>query len=423
MLSTRFGLPHMKGATCFIVAAFIDMLGTGMFAPFSLLYFQVKAGLSLSSIGLALSMAMMATLLVIPLTGVLVDHIGAKRLVLCAQLLQGLGFLGYLIVAHFVTLVGFALLVTSGQSMFWSSYFTLVAEIGGADERDRWYGLVGALRTTGLGLGSFLAGLAVTTTARNGYDLVVLFNALSFFVAAGLVLFGVRGSPRRKSSVQTQGYQAVLRDRPFLLLIVANICFALCSNFLYLAVPVYFTTALKMPIWFVGVALAFNTVFVATMQTMMVRWLEPFKRTRALMGAGGIWCIWCVTSALAIFIPQRFLMPSLLVVGSLYGLAQMIHTPTSNALAAGSSPEALRGRYLAIYQYSFFLANIVGPSLFAFLFTRRASLPWLVIAAIAVIGSLILYRIEPHLPRQAIRSQETISKLAANSPPNRIPGA
>jgi MFS family permease len=413
----------MKGATCFIVAAFIDTLGTGLFAPFSLLYFKVKAGLPLPSIGLALSTAMLATLLVIPLTGVLVDHLGAKRVVLCAQLLQGLGFLGYLIVTNFVMLVGFALLVTIGLSMFWSAYFTLVAEIGAPDERDRWYGLVGALRATGLGLGSFLAGFVITVAARNGYGLVVLFNGLSFFLAAGLVLFGVRESPRRKSGVQTQGYQAVLRDRPFLLLIAANTCFALCSNFLYLAVPVYFTTTLKMPIWFVGVALAFNTILIITMQTMMVRWLEPFKRTRALMTAGGFWCLWGVTSALAVFIPHRLLIPALLVMLGIYGLAQLIHTPTSNALAAGSSPEALRGRYLAIYQYSFFLANIVGPSLFAFLFTIQSSLSWLVIAGIAVIGSLVMYRIEPRLPRQAVRTRETISRPTADATPDSVSGA
>lgn len=414
MLSTRFGLPHMKGAICFLLAAFIDALGSGIFAPFSLLYFQVRAGLSLPSIGLALSIAMTATLLVIPLTGILVDRLGAKRVVLSAQILQGLGFFGYLIVTNFATLVGFALLVTIGLSMFWSAYFTLIAEIGSSDERDRWYGLVGALRIFGIGLGSFLAGFVVTI-AHNGYTLLVILNGLSFFLAVGLVLLGVNSAPRRSSSVPTQGYQVVLRDRPFLLLIAANTCFALCNNFIYLAVPVYFTITLKLPIWFVSVTLAFNTVLVATMQTFVVHWIEPFPRTRALMVAGGFWCLWCGTSALALFIPRPLLIPYLLVIVGLYGSALLIHTPTSNALAASSSPEALRGRYLAIFQYSFFLANIVGPTLFTFLFTIQPALPWLIIAAIAVIGSLMIFWIEPRLPTQATRIREKIFRSTASS--------
>jgi MFS family permease len=306
--------------------------------------------------------------------------------------------------------------------MFWSAYFTLVAEIGPPGERDRWYGLVGAVRASGIGMGSFLAGFVVAATATYGYDLVVIFNGLSFFFAAGLVLFGVRKAQRQNSSVQMQSYAGVVRDRPFLLLIAANACFALCTNFIYLAVPVYFTTTLKLPIWFVGVTLAFNTGLIATMQIVIVRWLEPFKRTRNLMTAGILWCFWCFASASALFIPHALRIPYLLVVVCLYGLAQMIHTPMSNALAAGSSPEALRGRYLAIFQYSFFLANIVGPSLFAFLFTIHPGLPWLVVAGVALIGSLVIFWIEPSLPRQAVQPREEMVRPMESTTSDRVSG-
>ena len=422
MLS-RLGLPQTKGANSFILAAFIDALGSGIFGPFSLLYFKIRADLPLTSIGLALSTAMMATLLVIPLTGILVDRFGAKRVVISSQILQGFGFFGYLVVTNFATLVSFALLVTIGQSMFWSAYFTLVAEIGPPGERDRWYGLVGAVRASGIGLGSFLAGFVVAVTATYGYELVVIFNGLSFFFAAGLVLFGVHKAQHRNSSVQMQGYSVVMRDWSFLLLIAANACFALCSNFIYLAVPVYFTTTLKLPIWFVGVTLAFNTGLIAMMQIVVVRWLEPFKRTRTLMTAGVLWCFWCFASAAALFIPHALRIPYLLVVVCLYGLAQMIHTPMSNALAAGSSPEALRGRYLAIFQYSFFLANIVGPSLFAFLFTIHPGLPWLAVAGVALIGSLVIFWIEPCLPRQAVWPREEMIRPTESTTSDSVSGA
>ncbi|MBO0784229.1 MAG: MFS transporter, partial [Ktedonobacteraceae bacterium] len=116
---SRLGLPQIKGARCFILAVFIDALGTGLFTPFSVLYFQVRAGLPLQSIGLALSVATMATLFAIPLTGTLVGYLGAKRVILGTQLLQGFGFLGYLIVTNFATLAFFALLIMVGQSMYW----------------------------------------------------------------------------------------------------------------------------------------------------------------------------------------------------------------------------------------------------------------------------------------------------------------
>ena len=287
MRSTSFGIFQSKETMCFLLAAFIDAMGAGIFSPFSLLYFKVIVGLPLPDIGLALSIATVATLIVIPVTGVLVDRIGAKRVVILSQLLQGTGFFGYLIVTNFATLLGFALLVAVGLSMFWSAYFTLVAAVSRSGEKDRWYGVVGAVRISGVGIGGLLAGLMVAVIANNVYYLVIIFNGVSFFLAAGLVLFGVHPVLRKSSEVQTQGYGAVLRDRPFLLLIAANTCFALCSTFIYLAVPIYFTVALKVPIWFVGIALAFNTVLIATMQAIVVRIVEPLRRTRSLMVAGG----------------------------------------------------------------------------------------------------------------------------------------
>jgi hypothetical protein len=40
MLARRLGLPHLRGAESFVLATLIDMLGTGLFLPFSLLYFH-----------------------------------------------------------------------------------------------------------------------------------------------------------------------------------------------------------------------------------------------------------------------------------------------------------------------------------------------------------------------------------------------
>src|SRR5581483_7056006 len=156
MLAQRLGLPHLGGARNFVVATFIDFLGTGLFLPFSLLYFTRAVGLPLPTVGLALSIATIITIPMVPVTGMLVDHFGAKRVVLTSQILQGAGFLGYLVVHNAAMIVGMALLVAVGQSLFWSAYFTLVAQIAAQNERDRWYGLAAATRNIGLGVGGLL---------------------------------------------------------------------------------------------------------------------------------------------------------------------------------------------------------------------------------------------------------------------------
>ncbi len=404
MLAKQLGLPRIKGAEGFLAAVLIDSLGSGLFLPFSLLYFTVAVGLPLLTVGLALSVATIFTLPITPLTGTLVDRFGAKRLVMLAQLLQGIGFLGYLVVNNALTLILFALLAGIGQRMFWAAFFTLIADIATPDDRDRWFGLAGASQNAGTGLGGLIAGLLVASGGVMGYRVIVVANAISFFLAAGLILFYLRESPRQPANMaEMPGYRTLLRDRPFLVLVAANIIFALGSSFLSVGIPVYVVTTLRVPAWVVGAVFAFNTALLATAQTLVVRWLEPYRRTRALLLAGLLWGGWCLLSALAFFIPSSLVIPYLFAITCAFTFAELIHYPTSTALATALSPEAVRGRYLAFFQLSWGVALILAPALFTFLFTVHPTLPWLVVAGCMLLVSLIMYRLESYLPGQVLR--------------------
>lgn len=404
MFAQRLGLPNLRGTRSFVVATFIDFLGTGLFLPFSLLYFTRAVGLPLPAVGLALSIAMTITLPLVPVTGLLIDRFGTRRVVLLAQFLQGAGFLGYLVVLNVPMLLGMVLLNAIGQRLFWSAYFTLMAEIAAPHERDRWYGLGAATRNAGLGLGGLLAGVVVGANAILGYHLLVIADALSFFLAAGLLLFGVRAtSPQRSDGPQRSGYKLILRDRAFLVLVAANVIFALCSLMLGIGVPVYVAVALRAPLWVIGVIMALSTALIAVFQTVVVRVLEPFRRMRVLILTGWLWCAWCSLLVLALLVPRAFLIPFLFIVTCVYALAELIHDPTSNALAADIGQESLRGRYLALFQLSWSVAGLIAPGLFAVLFTLRPVLPWLVMATLILLASLTIHWIEPHLPRQAVR--------------------
>ncbi|MBO0778199.1 MAG: MFS transporter, partial [Ktedonobacteraceae bacterium] len=283
MLARHLGIPPRRGTTSFLSAVFIDALGTGFFAPFSLLYFNVVVGLPLTAVGLAVSIATIFTIPLIPLTGILVDRFGARRLVIAAQILQGAGFLGYLVVHNIPLLVLMAFFTAAGQRIFWSSYFTLATDMAAFGERDRWFGLLGTALITGVGIGNFLAGVLISAAGQSGYFVIIIINTLSFFLAATLLYVGVPASQHSKASETAHGgYRVVLRDRPFIAMIIVNIAFALCISLIGLGLPVYAANGLHLPVWVAGVALALNTALIAILQTILVRLLEPMRRTRAL---------------------------------------------------------------------------------------------------------------------------------------------
>jgi MFS family permease len=136
-----------SNSTPLFLALGINAFGAGMFFPFAILYYQAATSLSVASIGLALTSATLVTLAVNPVTGVLVDRLGARRLVVAGNCLEAVGFAAYLAVSSAATLFAAALLATAGTRMFFASSSALIAESVAGIERDRWYGLVGITQT------------------------------------------------------------------------------------------------------------------------------------------------------------------------------------------------------------------------------------------------------------------------------------
>ena len=421
MPAERLGLPKVRGRGTFLAVLLIDSLGTGLFAPFSLLYFHDALGLPLATVGLALSAASAFALPVAPPAGALVDRLGARRVVAAAQLLQGAGFVGYLVVNSTAALFLAALVVAVGQRAFWSSFFTLLAEITTPEERDRWYGLAGAAQNAGTGVGGLLGGAAVAVGSEAGYLLVVAANALTFFLAGLLLLWRVdearprhalQGSARREASESRGpnptpglGYATFLRDRPFLLLTAANAAFALLSIMFAVGLPVFASETLGAPAWALGALFAINTALLAATQTFVVRLLEGRRRTRALAFAALLWCGWCLLLMLALAVPASLVVPYLFAATAAFTLAELVHAPTSNALAAAASPEPSRGRYLAAFQLSWALASVLAPGLFALLFAAGPTLAWTVFAALALGAGAATVLVEGRLPAGALRSE------------------
>ncbi|MBO0795210.1 MAG: MFS transporter, partial [Ktedonobacteraceae bacterium] len=325
------GIPTLRGREAFVLAFLIDALGTGLYQPFSLLYFQIVAGLDLPAVGVALTIATILTLPMNPITGSLVDRFGARRLVIVSQFLQAIGFLGYLIVHNIPLLFATTFLVTAGNRVFYAAATALIAEIAGHNERDRWFGFVGVTRNAGLVVGGLLAGLIVTFGGSNGYRVLVLANACSFLLMAIALCWrrathqpndrdlsrdqaeappdnqarNLANDPLHRDPEDNRqtGYGVVLADRPFLVLVVCNIIFALCPLMMSLGLPIYATETLKLSTATVGTLFAFNSLLVICAQTLTVRLLEPFRRTRSLLIACLLWIAGCILFALAPLIP------------------------------------------------------------------------------------------------------------------------
>ncbi|MFI6078820.1 MFS transporter [Actinoplanes sp. NPDC051343] len=381
-----------RGRAALLAALGIDMAGTGLFAPISLLYFQAVTDLSLPTIGLLISVATIASLPVPVVVGHLVDRYGPRGIVITAQVLQGVGFAAYVQAHGPVSVLVPSLIVTVGQRMFWCSVFTLVTEVAppGRGAQDRTFALFSMVQSAGLGAGSLIAGLALSG-GPHAYRLVVVINAASYLVSAAALYFVPR-APRVKTDKVAGSYRDLLRDRPYLGFIAVNGIFNLVAVMVGTAVPVYVVEGLPAPQWLAGPLLTFNTVLLATGQTLAVRLVRRLPRTRALALAGAFMVVWALAMALAVRIPGALLIAYLPLSMAFFAAGELIMAPVANALASAAAPDHLRGRYLAVMQYGFAVAQIIAPTFFTVLYTRGRALPFVVLAAVTAGASVLIAR-------------------------------
>ena len=394
----------------------LDSLVVGMFVPLSLLYLTAVSGQSLARVGVLLTVAG-ALALPVPLwVGRLVDDLGAKPLVLLAQVVQALGFAGYLLAGHLGVLFAAALVASVGQRVYWASIFALVGEITADDARprarERWFALIATLRAVGYGAGALVAGIAVAIGAAVVGRGVVAVAAVLLVVAAVAVGVGVDARAPRAGAgdggdqdVVGGGYAALRGDRGYLALSAVNVLYATCNVMLSVALAPTIARSVPGLVFLVGPLLVANTVVQATLQVTVARRVRRASRVRALALAGGLWACWALLVVIALHIPHT---AAVLVLGAgvaCYSFAQLVHGPLINALSVEAAPEALRGRYLAVFGYSTALANVAAPALFAVLFTAGDDLPWLVIAAAALTAALLVTAVARQVP--ALRTGAT----------------
>ncbi len=400
--ATSLGLPNVRGRVPLLAGLAIDSFGGGCAGPLMLLFFVRVADIPLGTAGVLLTVATLFSVAAPAAVGLVIDRIGPRNLVIAAQVAQGLAFVGFFFGRSTWLLFLCALVSTTGQRMFWSSIFSLLADVSDPGERDRWFGLGGMMQSAGFGLGALVAGALLTFDGDAPFLFAMAFNALSFFTA-GVLMLWIHPDHTARPVEDTGPAPQLRKDKLFLMLIGANTVLALCTMMIGVGLPVYVTEALPAPEWLVGVLLAAVSVVLATGQTLVVRHTEKHRKMRVMILAGLLWAVWGLLMAALLHIPTGLVVPGLILATVFFAAGDVLHAATGNALAAAVSPERGRGKYLSYWQYSFTFASVLVPVFFAQLFVRGHAVPWLAIAGLALGIAGVLFVLDRAFPQLAVR--------------------
>jgi Na+/melibiose symporter-like transporter len=388
-----------------LTALGVDNFGSGLFLPLALLYATRVVGLPLATAGTVIALGTLAGLAVPPIAGRLVDAAGPRVSVISAQLLQALGAVTYLVARDAAAVAAAAVLLAVGQQGFYSSLFALISDVAGQGPKDRPFAVAAMVRSACFGLGGLAAGCLLSAAGPVGYRIAVAADAGSFAACALLLALLVRVAPPRRyrSPAVRAGSPRLLSDRPFLALIAIIGLAGLAGDLFLTGMSVYVIGRLHARPWLPGTLLALLTGLTSVGGTASLRATRRLSRTTVMALSALGYLAWCVASLAAIFVPPAW-RPAELLAATLVLAAAGLLFQRANALAEAMAPRAVRGRYLAAFQYAFTVPGVIAPAVVA-LFSVAVWLPWLVAGTAAGLAAVSLPCLARRLPGDALRPE------------------
>ncbi len=373
-------------------AMFIDRLGGALLFPFFALYVTQKFNVGMIEVGVLFAIFSVASFVGNMLAGALTDKFGRRWMLMFGLIVSALSSLLMAFVDNlnlFYVLAGFVgLLAEAGGP----AQQAMVADLLPQEKHTEGYGLMRVIANLAVTIGPAVGGLL----AAKSYLLLFIIDAVSSLVTAVVVYFAL---PETKPEVAKQdeqnlaqtfvGYKWVFRDGVYISFLLVSILSIIVYIQMYSTLSVYLNVVHGIEARGYGYILSMNAAMVVLFQFWITRRIS--SRPPLLMLALGT-AIFGVGFLMYGFVSTFGLF---LVAMAIITVGEMIITPVGQALVARLAPADMRGRYMAMFGFSWSIPSAVGP-LLAGVIMDNFDPRWVwyasgITAAVAVIGYLILH--------------------------------
>ncbi len=343
-----------------VLATFIDRLGGSILFPFFTLYVTRKFNVGMTTVGLIFGVFAITGIVGSTIGGALTDRWGRKPMLLFGLVVSALSSLWLGTVNTLDIFILGAVVTGVFSNVGGPAQQALVADILPEQQRAQGYGIIRVTFNLSVTLGPAIGGLLATQS----YMSLFIADAISSLTVAGIVFLLLPETRTVIKQVQTEsmmetfaGYGKVVRDSAFMFFFLAGTLSAMVYMQMNSTLSVFLRDVHGVSEQGYGYILSMNAAMVVLFQFSITRRIQPYA-PMLMMTIGTL--LYAVGFGMYGFVSSYNMFLFAMVVIT---IGEMLVAPVGQALVAGFAPEAMRGRYMAFFGYSWAIPFAFAPTL------------------------------------------------------------
>jgi len=384
---TRIPLP----ARILIAGDAVAALGTGLILPLTLIYLHQVRGMRLPVVGALLALQAAIGLIAVPLSGSLMDRIGARNVLAASLIGQAVGATGLAWTHSVLTAIPVMIIFGGTTAPTFPAFMTLLAGLSPRpDEQQRAFAVNFTVLNAGIGIGGGIGAAVASVHHPGSFQVMFLGNAVTclLFTLVLARLPDIR--PPHSEQREPVGYRDVLANRPLRAVVIATLVLAFTGYAaLDAGLPAFATVEAHAPVRVVALTLTVNTALIVVAQLFVLRLVRALRRSRALAMIGLIWAVaWAIFGLAGLGLPHGVRIACILGFGALFGLGETFMAPTISPLVNSLADDRTRGRANALSTGAYSLAFVVSPTISTGLIAAGLAGVWIGLLCAGCLGTI-----------------------------------
>ena len=344
-----------------VSGTFIDRVGGALLFPFFTLYITAKFGVGMTQVGVIFAVFSLSSVVGGFIGGAMTDRLGRKRMLLFGLITSALssllmGVADTITLFFVVTIVVGLLSNTAGPAQQ-----AMVADLLPEEKRAQGFGILRVVANLAVTIGPLIGGLL----AARSYMLLFISDAVASLITAVIVYFALEESmaPREegeepeKMSQTFAGYRDVFRNWAYVWFLGASVLMVLVYMQMNTTLAVYLRDSFGVSAQGFSYILSMNAAMVVIFQFPITSWVSKY-RPLVIMAIGTL--LYAIGFGMYGFVSTFALF---LVAMAIITIGEMFVSPVGQAIVARLAPEDMRGRYMAIFGFSWVIPMAIGPLL------------------------------------------------------------